>query len=267
MENIFDTYLNIDFKKSLLDYFPKGMFADDIEIESNAKNAIDIIEELIKENVNQIVDFNRYSNLQLFKRNIKNTGLLSGHNDAYSIDNFNYLIGKVLLPDRFQAFFEELSEEQSEAFLKIYFSNHEFSGQYTGIEYLVKIMMEASLDESVKVKVDNLMGDNRDIPQNMISHLKTSNSMIGSNFIIGSKVKCRSRNYHIYIGPIDMNQLNVLNEDGWCDGEMASEKLYKLVSFSEPYYINSRIHILLSRVGFKLGYSKIGNEKLGSNIS
>lgn len=262
----YESYFAIDKGKNLLDYFPSLIFSDASEIESNAISSIKILQQLIDENIGNTVDMTRYANFQLFERSTKKNNVSDLKKNATELPDFYQNFGKFILPTKYHDYFDMLNQNESEVFMKLFLSAHNYWGKAEGISILVKTMLESVVGFDISVRIDDLNYEYRPIPENIISHLGSKNSDLGQNMVLGSSFKCRPRNYDIYVGPINFQTLDKFVDYGWCEDISASYKLIRLVELAEPYYLRARIHILLDKVGFTLGESKIGMDRLGENV-
>jgi len=70
----------------------------------------------------------------------------------------------------------------------------------------------------------------------------------------------------IFVGPILMSTLRQFQDAGWAEDIYPSDKLKQLASFTEPYYLKTRIHFILATEGFKLGVSRLAADRLGTVV-
>jgi hypothetical protein len=265
------TTLDYDMKRAreLLELsFPIGMFGDEGGTGAgNALRALRIIEGIIGEATVQNAQYARFALLQSFPRFIEHEGLTKNEIDAVRAASKDFVrkYSSALSPAWYAELFPALNGDEIEVYLKNYLFAHEMWGHPQGVAAMVKSMLESSLHDDVIVNVYPLAGEERGIPEELHSRLgrKENFSYLGKNFMIGRRVDARPESYEIAIGPITTTQLEVLQRAGWADGTRVTEKLARLVEFTEPFYLRGRLRFLFERVGFVLGTASVGRGRLG----
>lgn len=253
---------------SLEDLLPIGLLDKDESVgTSNAVKALRIIEQLIRDAGLNNMEHSRYALLQSFPRLFADIDEQSQTFETLheNIPDYHRQYTTALCPESYLEFISSLSDDQAEVFLKNYVHAHETWGHPEGIGTLVRTMLESSTHFPVPVAVKELESQERPIPDELQSKLgmKENYSIIGNNFVLGKKFKSRPKYYNIVVGPINVRTLEKLQEADWVEEANASQKLYRLVAFAEPFYFHARIQILLETSGFVLGRASIGKDRLG----
>jgi hypothetical protein len=248
--------------------FPMGMFdADQSPGSSSATRALQIIEKIVHEASIQNALYARYALVQLLPRFMRDERSAQAGGESFLVDvpDFVRQYAAALSPDWYSDFFSLLTDEEVEIFLKHYLHAHETWGHSEGIGDLVRTMLESSLHAAVPLLVRELEEEDRPIPTELYSKLgrKENHSYLGKNFVLGKRVVCRAERYEIVVGPIGPVQLDAFQRAGWAEGIQASQKLYRLVEFAEPFYLRAEINFLFERVGFVLGKAETGRDRLG----
>jgi hypothetical protein len=234
---------------------------------SNAVRALRIIEKLIKDAGLQTAVHSRYALLQTFPRFY---GSMDDKDETFEtihehIMDYTRQYATALCPEWYIDFISSLSDDEAEVFLKNYVHAHETWGHSEGIGTLVRTMLESSTHSNIPVVVKELEYQERSIPDNLQSRLgvKDKHSVLGNDFVLGKKFHSRPKHFNIEVGPINVRSLEKFQEAGWADETNASKKLYRLVEFAEPFYLHSRIHIILETSGFVLARAALGKDRLG----
>lgn len=267
MTTVFDDLATVE-TESLESFFPMGMFdADRSPGSSNAVRALRMIEKIVREASIQNTLYARYALVQLLPRFMRDerSAQAGGESCLVDVPDFVRQYSVALSPDWYAEIFSLLTDEEVETFLKHYLHAHETWGRPEGIGDLLRTTLESSLHAPVPLVVRELEGEDRPIPTELYSRLgrKENHSYLGKNFVLGRRVVCRPQRYQIVIGPIGPVQLDAFQRAGWAEGTHASQKLYRLVEFAEPFYLHAEIHFLFERVGFVLGKAETGRDQLG----
>jgi hypothetical protein len=261
--------LNIPLQIPELEFLlPIGLVDKDESIATgNAVRALRIIEQLIKAAGLQTAIHSRYALLQTFPRFY---GSMDDKGETFEtihehITDYARQYTTALCPEWYIDFISSLSDDEAEVFLKNYVHAHETWGHSEGIGTLIRTMLESCTQSNVPVVVKELEYQERSIPEDLQSRLgvKDKHSVLGNNFVLGKKFHSRPKHFNIEVGPINIRSLEKFQEAGWADEANASKKLYRLVEFAEPFYLHSRIHIILETSGFVLARAALGKDRLG----
>lgn len=249
---------------SLESLFPMGIFSDKTDGNRQVLTTIRTIESLILQNVNFNSLLAKISLLQAFPRQIKfDEELEIFFKDFEDYSDFIKKFAIKLCPDTLEEFINMLSIDETEVFLKNYLLGHDTWGTLEGMVNLVRTMLESCTHHSIPVRAITMNNNFIRLGENRRSLLGKQFSNLGSDFTAGKQFLSRPKYYKIDIGPIFYVTLEKFQEYGWADELEASEKLKKLAGLAEPYYMDSKINIILATQGFKLGESIIGNDSLG----
>jgi hypothetical protein len=247
--------------------FPMGMFDDVAGIgAANALRLLRIVEKIVRETSMQNALYARYSLLQSFPRFAEYEGLpKSTLETTRGIADFVRRYTLALAPSWYEETVSTLSDDETEVFLKNFLQGHETWGHPHGVARMVQSMLECSLHEHVPVRVNDLMGEERTIPDQLHSRLghKESFSRLGKNFVLGHRVQTRPTLYEIVVGPITTAHLETFRRSGWADGTRPTQKLHHLVGQSEPFYLHGNVRFALEKVGFVAGKAEVGKSRLG----
>ena len=240
---------------------------DESTATGNAVSALRIIEKLLKDAGLQTAIHSRYSLLQTFPRVYTN---LDDNEQTFEtlhedIPDYSRQYAASLCPQWYTDVLSSLSDQEAEVFLKNYVHAHETWGRTEGIGTLVRTILESCTQSTIPVSVKELEYQERSIPDELQTRLgiKEKHSVLGNNFVLGKKFHSRPKHFNIEVGPINIRSLEKFQEAGWADEANASKKFYRLVEFAEPFYLHSRIHILLETSGFVLARATLGKDRLG----
>jgi hypothetical protein len=248
---------------SLLSLLPLGMIDRTASpAAARAAEAVEIVEQLLNESSLGHAIKGRRALLQTFDRlNLENIHPNDGH-----IDYLRQYVA-ALCPAWYADCYHSLTDEELEIFIKHYVHAHERWGHPSGINDLVRHMMELAVGRSVPVSGRELEGERREVPEELFSLLGSEKcySRIGTDFALGRRFTARPLTYEIVVGPVTMLALEKIQQAGWAEGTRATQKLHRLVELTEPFYFQSRVIILLEIAGFVLGQAELGKDMLGEN--
>lgn len=249
----------------LLDQFPAGMFDhDESQGSSNAARAFLIIEELIRRDLAGQGILARLALLQTFPRLLQaETPEGDSVREVDFPPDFVRQYAAQLCPAWYGRFLSKLTAEESEVFLKCLLAAHETWGMREGIGQVVKSMLEHCTHLEVPVEVEPLVPEERPIPDELQSRLKSRYSAVGVDFVIGSRLLSRPERCEIVVGPISRRSLERIENAGWAKNTEPAPKLTELADFASPFYLSPRIRILLAQTGFTLGAIPLGTTRLG----
>jgi hypothetical protein len=244
--------------------FPPGMFSEeDSPASKQAVEVIRVIEKLILTGSRQSTLLSRYALLQTLPRIIQKRKEAGSYKEIDIMEGFLRQFCYSLSPEWHWEFLAELNEDEIEVFFKNYLLSHELWGKTEGAALLVRTILESVVHCEIRVNVNPMEIEDREIPEDKISMLGNRFSTMGEDFSLGKRYFSRPGTYHIYVGPISFQILGKFQEAGWADDTNPSPKLNKLVEFAEPYFLKSDIHFILATKGFNLGKARIGEDRLG----
>lgn len=257
---------------SLQSLFPAGMFdAEESAGSGNAWRAISIIESLIKGSTAQNALFSNYSLLQSFPRISSDSDLSTEQFHSFEDVPVDFVrqYAIALTPEYHHEFLGSLDDQEAEIFLKNYVLAHELWGHPEGVALLVRTMMEYCTQIRIPVRVEELQGETRSIPESLRSRLGANDeySKLGNDFVLGARFTSRPRQYQITIGPISIRSLEKIREKGWAEELRPSRKLVQLAECATPFYFHPTIRILVEMTGYVLGRVALGRDRLGTVVS
>lgn len=186
--------------------------------------------------------------------------------DNQERDSIIVAYSQKIMPSHILRYSLTLSPLERETFVKLYLFAHEVWGHRYGIAHTIKVMIETVIHAIVHVEVDDIVADQRTVPQHYISILGKELSTLGETFALGAQCLMRSEYYEVRIGAMTREQLSLLQQSGWAKGYKAGDKLQYLLECVEPYFMKASVTFIVLSQGYVLGKARLGKDTLGNKF-